>query len=466
MRTEIIPYKQQFYKNGNESGLDLKAICIFSALGFFLGRDTYYKNLEALQPASDYNIDETGNIISAEEYWKWHYSPREMNLKQATEEFADLFEKLIHENLKDKKVIMPLSGGIDSRSQAAAIGNKFDTKSYSYKFEKSFDETKYGRLISEVLGIPYKEYVIPEGYLWDVIDELAEINQCYADFTHPRQMAVIKEVSKFGDVFFLGHWGDVLFDSMGVDEELRFDELVNTVLTKIVKKGGIELAEMLWEHWELEGKFRNYLEDRISELLSEIKIDNANSRIRAFKSMYWAPRWTSANMNVFSNFHPIFLPYYENEMCEFICNIPEDLLAGRKIQIEYIKMKNPELAKIPWQSYEPLNLYNYKNFQNIGNLPGRVVRKVNRIINEDVLKKKKTKSNYEIQFLGKNNDSQLKKRLFENDDLKNIIPEKIVKDIYGKFINEDSKKYSHPVSMLLTISQFSNSLSFKQRESE
>ncbi|MFZ1321213.1 MAG: asparagine synthase-related protein [Ignavibacteria bacterium] len=460
MRTNIIPDKQQFFKNGNESGLDLKAICIFSALGFFLGKDTYYKNLETLQPASDYKIDENENIISAEEYWKWHYSPREINLKQATEEFAHLFEKLIHENLNGKKVILPLSGGIDSRSQAAAIGKEFDTKSYSYKFEKSFDETKYGRQISEVLGFPYKEYVIPEGYLWNVIDELSEINQCYADFTHPRQMAVIKDVSGFGNIFFLGHWGDVLFDSMGVREDMRFDEQVNTVSTKIIKKGGIELAEMIWDHWELEGKFRNYLEDRISGLLNEIKIENANSRIRAFKSMYWAPRWTSANMNVFSNFHPIFLPYYENEMCEFICNIPEELLSERKIQIEYIKMKNPELAKIPWQSYDPLNLYNYKNFSSITKLPGRVIRKVNRILDEDILHKKKVKSNYEIQFLGESNNIQLKQRLFENEDLKNIIPEKIVKEFYGKFINEDSKKYSHPVSMLLTISQFSRSISF------
>lgn len=439
----------------------MRAICIFAALGFFLGKDTYYKNLEALQPATDYEIDENENIVSAEEYWKWHYSPREINLKQATEEFADLFEKLIQENLKGKKVILPLSGGIDSRTQAAAIGEKFETKSYSYKFEKSFDETKYGRLISEILGIPYKEYVIPQGYLWNVIDELSEINQCYADFTHPRQMAVIKDVTSLGNIFFLGHWGDVLFDSMGVGEVMRFDEQVNTVSTKIIKNGGIELAEMLWENWDLGGKFRNYLEDRISGLLGEIKIDNANSRIRAFKSMYWAPRWTSANMNVFSNFHPVFLPYYENEMCEFICNIPEELLAGRKIQIDYIKMKNPDLAKIPWQSYDPLNLYNYKNFSSITKLPGRVVRKVNRIINEDILQKKKVKSNYEIQFLGESNDSQLKRRLFQNKDLNNIIPEKIVKDVYGKFINEDSKKYSHPVSMLLTISQFSRTLSLK-----
>jgi len=459
MRTKIIPDTQKFVKNEKEPGLDHKAICIFAAFGFFLGKDTYYKNLETLQPANDYEISENEIILSSKEYWKWHYSPREINLKQATEEFAHLFEKLTDENLKGKKVILPLSGGIDSRSQAAAIGNNYDAKSYSYKFENSFDETKYGKQISEKIGIPFNEYTIPNGYLWEVIDELSEINQCYADFTHPRQMAVIKDVSEFGNIFFLGHWGDVLFDSIGVSEDMRFDEQVNTILNKFIKNGGIELAEMLWEHWMPGGKFRNYLEDRISELLNEIKIDNANSRIRAFKSTYWAPRWTSANMSVFSNFHPVFLPYYENEMCEFICNIPDALLADRKIQIEYIKIKKPELAKIPWQSYDPLNLYNFKKYSSISNLPGRVTRKINRIIGEDVLKKKKVKSNYEIQFLGENNDRQLRKRLFENKEFYSIIPEKIVKDIYGKFKNEDTKKYSHPLSMLLTISQFTKTLS-------
>jgi len=50
------------------------------------------------------------------------------------------------------------------------------------------------------------------------LNELANINQCQSDFTSPRQMAIADQFSAMGDVFSLGHWGDVLFDSYNCPE--------------------------------------------------------------------------------------------------------------------------------------------------------------------------------------------------------------------------------------------------------
>jgi hypothetical protein len=454
LRTGIIPDKQFFVKTFGESSLNKKAICIFAANGFFLGKDTYFNDLEVLQPSHDYKINDNNFAEEEKEYWKWHYDPKEISLKQATEEFAHLFEKITYENLKGKNVILPLSGGLDSRTQAAAIGKDLNVKSYSYRFENSFDETKYGKEICKVKDIEYKEYIIPNGYLWKVINELSLINKCYADFTHPRQMAVINEIKDSGDIFYLGHWGDVLFDDMGVSDDLSFDEQVEILIKKVVKRGGSELAEALWNYWELDGNFKDHLKEKIAELLSGIKIDNANSRIRAFKSMYWAPRWTSANMNVFSDFRPVYLPYYDNRMCEFICTIPEKLLAKRQIQIEYIKMKDPKLAKIPWQNYDPYNLYNFNNFDSKRNIPRRAFKKGRRLFNEKVLKNKLVTRNWEIQFVGEENDAELRKYLFGNRKFNEFIPEEMAIEFYKKFKSDDPVYFSHPVSMLLTLSLF------------
>jgi hypothetical protein len=180
---------------------------------------------------------------------------------------------------------------------------------YSYGFVDSFGETRYGRRIAEALGWPFQDLQIPRGYLWRVIDELARTNGCYADFTHPRQMAVIDEIAPLGDMFLLGHWGDVLFDNAGLAARTSETELVGIVVSKIVKRGGIALASALWTAWGLSGDFERYLHDRVAELLASIRIDDVNSRFRAFKSMYWAPRWTSANLSVFETKHPIHLPY-------------------------------------------------------------------------------------------------------------------------------------------------------------
>ncbi|MDE6120630.1 MAG: hypothetical protein K2F63_02455, partial [Muribaculaceae bacterium] len=256
-----------------------------------------------------------------------------------------------------------------------------------------------------------------------------------------------------GDVFYLGHWGDVLFDDMGIKDDASFEEQVKMLYKKIVKKGGIELAQSLWRYWELPGTFEEYFHERLRSLLANIDIDNANARIRAFKSLYWAPRWTSVNLSVFARFHPLALPYYDRRMCEFICTVPEKHLAGRQIQIEYIKRKAPELASIAWQTFDPCNLYNYDRYDSMANRIVRVwnggMRKGKELLSGNPC----TLRNWEIQYLGAENDMLLKKSLFRGDG---IAPLEVCEEFYKKFREGNHALkvwYAHSLSMLLVLSK-------------
>nr|WP_321223017.1 asparagine synthase-related protein [uncultured Psychroserpens sp.] len=449
--TDVIPIKQQFV--GEPRELDYKAISIFMATGFFLDTDTYYKGLKTLKPATNYVLDENSTkIVSEKTYFDWHYSPIERPFSQIVTEFANLFETIIKEQTHNKDVILPLSGGLDSRTQAVALYQLgIPVKSYSYAFTGGHDETWYSKQIAKTCGFEFKELKVPNGYLWDVIENLADINQCYSEFTHPRQMAFKDAYANMGDVFSLGHWGDVLFDDMRVSNDLDFDQQVAVILKKIIKKGGLELANKVWGVWELEGDFLNYLQDRIRDLLKSINIpENANAQIRAFKSKYWAPRWTSVNLSVFENVRPITLPYYDKRMCEFICTVPEKYLAGRQIQIAYIKMRMASIAKITWQDNRPFNLYNYHYNKVPWNLPYRIFNKLKRLSSSNDF----IQRNWELQFLGENNDSKLQSYIIDNPQLDKFVPLEVRHFIYSKFKNEDAVYYSHAVSMLLTLSVF------------
>lgn len=434
--------------------LNLESICIFASTGFFLEKDTYWKGQTALQPAIKYELDAADRIISEAPYWGWHYSPRYITLKQATEEFAHLFERITREQLGEQKVILPLSGGLDSRTQAAALRGQKDVSAFSYEFPGGIPETSYGRAIARAMGFDFKAFAVPPGYLWDNIDHLANLNGCYAEFTHPRQMAFIDAYPLMGDVFFLGHGGDLFFDDMGVPDGLPFDKQLEVILKKIIKKGGMELGNALWLAWGLKGHFKDHLRSRIEVLLHSIDIDNANARIRAFKSLYWVPRWTNVNLQVFSSVRPIALPYYHDDICRFICTIPERYLAGRQIQIEYLKMVAPELARIPWQAQRPFNLYNYQWNKTPWNLPYRVADKATRTL-RNLSGKPFVQRNWELQFLGDENDRHLRKYLFHNEVFRDLVPTELVADFYKKFNEADPVYYSHPISMLLTLSVFS-----------
>jgi hypothetical protein len=448
--TPIIPTKQVF--TGYKDELDFKAICIFSAIGFFLDDDTYYKGLKTLRPASIYTKDSYGNYHFKESYFKWTYNPVDRSLKDFTDEFAELFEILLKKNVGGKKVILPLSGGLDSRTLACGLSNiGADVNSYSYMFLNGHDEVSYSRKIAEVCKFPFNEYIIPSGYLWSRINDISRLNECYADFTHPRQLAWIDRHAELGEQFVLGHWGDVLFDNMGVSDNLSIDERVQFLKRSIIKKGGLELASALWNNWSLDGKFEDYLDNRLANLLKSINIGNsANAQLRAFKSLYWASRWTSVNLSVFSSVRPIYLPYYENAMCQFVCSVPEKFLADRQIQIEYLKSRGKKLAKIEWQSHRPFNLYTYKYNRFPFNTPFRV----SNVIKGRLSSKRIIQRNWELQFVGDENDRNLRDWLFNNEVMSQYISPDLVKNFYQRFSNGEDVKYSHAVSTLLTISAF------------
>ncbi len=443
----IIP--TTLFKGEHSPELDLEAIAFFASAGFFPENDTYWKDAK------------WQDLDFSQQPWK--YEPRDLSLQEAVDEFAELFHQIVDEQTKEGKAILALSGGLDSRTLAVAmqaIGHEPHT--YSYRFEGSFEETRYGREIARALNWQFDELVIPPGYLWKQIEEAGQINACYAEFTHARQVAVAEQLATIGDVWLLGHWGDVLFDDMGISSNLPFKEQVKVLYKKVLKKGGKELAIDLWNAWGLPGDFEMSLQARLTNMHERIDIQDANARVRAFKSLYWATRWTSTNLNYFSHYKPIALPYYDDRMCKFAMTIPEKYLAGRQIQIEYIKKYSPQLAKIAWQAKAPYDLYNYKKHLTPSHLPYRIANKAKWVAKEKLLGQKLIQRNWEIQFLGEENDSQLRQWLFENEAFARLVPVGITRKYYDLFKSGDQVYWSHAVSMLLTLSVFTKQNNFQK----
>jgi hypothetical protein len=456
--TSIIPSRVQYLTIPGDAKLDFEAICCFAATGFFLNDETFFVSKKALKPATTYQFDNGGNVISEQKFFSWQYNPRDISFKQALSEFTDLFENIVNGQTSGQSVILPISGGLDSRTLAVALKKSKQVFSYSYQFKGGVHENRIGRAVAKECGFPFESYEIEPGYLWNDIERIAQLNGCYADFINPRQVAVVKLLKDRGNLFLLGHWGDVLFDSMGVSSKLSSDQLVEVVKKKLIKQGGQHLASALWKAWGLKGSFDEYFHAKISSLLAQIPIDDANAKIRAFKSMHWAPRWTSTNLVFFQDIHPIAVPYYHDEMCRWICTVPEQYLAGRQLQIEYIKLRSEAVASVPWQSYYPCNLYNYKEFDSFKFVPYRAWNKGLRFVLSKLAHREVVTRNWEIQFLGKLNDNHLKEYIFDKQFNK-FIPAFIAREVYDKFQKENLQN-AHPLSMLLTLALF-NKVHFK-----
>lgn len=454
IETPIVPLRQSFYRTDASERLDWEALCGFVSVGFFMEDDTYFENWKVLKPGSRYVFDGTGNKVKETRQFRWYYEPRNISFDQVVDEFTDLFESIVDKQCNNKKIILPISGGLDSRCLAAAVKDK-NVFGYSYSYQHGADdENKYASAVARVMAYNYQPFMIPQGYLWSRIEKLAEINQCYAEFTNPRQMSIYNQVKDFGDIFLLGHCGDLFFDGMGVNDALPQDQLKDLIVKKHLKPGGVELAERLWAAFSLPGNYSDYIRDRLHSTLSEVNIpQNANSTLRAHKTEYYIHRWSIINLSVFADQREISLPFTDDRMCKFICSIPEEYLNGRQIEIAYLKRKSKALAKIPWQKYDPCNLYTYKDFYSWKYLPLRAFRKMRRKFNA-WSGQPLFNSNWQLQFLGPENNRNLKRWLLEEPYLANIIPADIVKHFYDSF-QVNPKVYYHPVTMLLTLALFS-----------
>ncbi len=432
--------------------IDYQAICVFLATGFFFDDDTYYKDECCLLPARDYQLDAKGFLKSSKVNFEWHYTPRNISFDSVLEEYKALLQTIVKEQIGNQNVILPLSGGLDSRSQALVLKNlENPVQAYSYYFKGGYPEHKISEQIAHECGFSFKNFQIENGYLWNCIDELAHINKCYSEFTHPRQMAVLPELKKMNGVFSLGHWGDVLFDR-GVPEGTKENDIIPLLFKKMIRPDGFKLAEQLWGHWELNGNFRDYLISRIETSLSKIKIENLSAKVRAFKTSQWAHRWTTSNLSVFEAAHPITLPYYDDRMCQFICTVPEAYLADRKLQIAHLK-QDKGLSNITWHAQKPFNINNYHFNRSPFNLPYRVYSKLKRTAN-GLVGNPYVQRNFELQFLGEQNDKELQKRIFDKT-FNQFIPKKIVEQCYSNFKGADYVNNAHALSMLLTLSLWS-----------
>jgi asparagine synthetase B (glutamine-hydrolysing) len=443
---EIIPKNQ--YKFGIKQGLDLESICVFVALGYFFGDNTYFKGFKSLLPGRIYKID-CETIIGSEEYFKWSYEPNYRAFEDIYEEFVSLFEESIRTMSGD--LTIPISGGLDSRTLVVAANKlRKNIRGYSYHFENGWNESKYGEKMSKYLGFPFKMFELKNGMLWDYIDDLALRNGCYSEFTHPRQYAFYQELKEFcnGSTLLLGHGGDLFFDGQNIPEKLSLIGQEKLLFQKMVKPSGFELASELWKHWGLNGDFRKFLSDQINRGYHEIDIQNNNAHFRAFKNRFYVPRWTGVNLDIFKDFGNVALPYFTDEMCRFICKVPENILFGRKLQIEYIKRNNSFLAAMEWESNKPFNLYNSKFNRFPFNMPYRIIQRLRR----PIIQNNYIQSNWQLQFLGDVNKQKLNMRLLS---LNNLVDEQLIKYFIDNF-EKYPKKYFHAITMLLTLAEFNN----------
>src|SRR5258707_883392 len=100
------------------------------------------------------------------------------------------------EQLREGKIAVPISGGLDSRCTVAAVNglNEHDSLwSYSYGYSEDSTETHISREVARARRLPFTAFTV-KPYLFDRLQRVLGAVEGFQDVTQCRQAAVLEEL--------------------------------------------------------------------------------------------------------------------------------------------------------------------------------------------------------------------------------------------------------------------------------
>lgn len=203
--------------------MDQNSIDEFKAAGFVTGSKTLLKGVYQIEAGQTLLINK--KCTQRESYWTYKCKPlRSDNISDLKEELKGIYSRIAHriaEVAKGKTLLIPLSGGYDSRLVACLvkdIGYK-NVICFTYGRESCF-EAKRSKRVAKELGlewffVPYNDKIIARYFshlkLWD---EYTQFASNYSSIPHIQDFIAIAELKAqkavpSDSILLPGHSGDI-----------------------------------------------------------------------------------------------------------------------------------------------------------------------------------------------------------------------------------------------------------------
>lgn len=148
----ISPSALRLAREGFARGLDYDALSVFLRRSWFLGDDTPFKGIKRLAPGTSWNWPARPQVRS---YCGWT-SATSMSREEAKAEYGRLFRCAIEDIVEDGDVIVPLSGGRDSRHILLELNRIGRAPSLAFTVERLSNDAQIAREVAAALGVPHR----------------------------------------------------------------------------------------------------------------------------------------------------------------------------------------------------------------------------------------------------------------------------------------------------------------------
>lgn len=350
---------------------EIDDICASELLvtGYVSGNETIYKNLHQIQPGEIVEAKNTlGDTIKLECYRYYRYSYKEF-LNTGEEELEDRLNKIIHNvferfanSLRNKTIVIPLSGGLDSRLIAAMFKRFGIENLFCFSYGKIGNkESEVSKAVANILGYKWLfcEYNYSLWYKWFREEKIQEfIKRCGngASVFHIQDLPAIREILKeigFNNIVVIpGHSGDFITGSFVKKGIFN----VNEALYELVLEYILSRSYNLWNWEKSYPQIKDLFIERIQKSLLKHTIKNEIDANEVFENWVFenkVAKYVINSVRVYEFFNcEWMLPWWDYEFMDFLLSINIDMRYSRKlfrnILVKKIYIDDlAELTKIP-----------------------------------------------------------------------------------------------------------------------
>lgn len=357
-------YRDMLTKN---LSFDQTAIAEYLLLGYTTGNYTLYENIKQLKPGEFLHYDLTNKKIQISRYYEYlHNNINFYSEKEFVNKLKNVHEKVFKrfvDSLEGRPVIVPLSGGYDSRLIVEML--------YKYNYEnvicvtwgKSNDwQVKIAKDVASKLdfkwiNINHKGGDWNNWFLSGEYEKLNVVSGCISSIPYLQENVSISYLEKKYDIpkdsiFVSGNSGDFI-QGEHIPEDLISEELFNSKkVVDIIYQSHFRLFKLK------DISISTSVKERIIEVIG--KDDNFTSEQAANIFEYW--EWQERQSKFVTNSVKAFevkgyewrLPLWDNEIMDFWSTVPLKYRYKRNLFYKYancymeknVLPANPRINKI------------------------------------------------------------------------------------------------------------------------
>ncbi len=346
------------------------AILDFFLFGYVLGNKTFFNQINQLPYASILEFSREG--LKLKKYWDYEYLEEyKSKSKEVLHKLTHLWEKAVERRIKrNNKIIIPLSGGLDSRAilaTALRFTSKDNIVTFTFGEKGSFD-FEIGKMVAKKLGVKNISLGVEKGNYEEQYDCSMDDVEGMIDLTPYFSIHQYAKMKDFGDVMFSGTKIDVLL-GRHILSDIFSDDLLNKKISS--KEEFIEVKELIFKHQklndekevqklfhpdflgniDLKSSFDNSFKD-LNDIISNKNFPNYFALWdyvhRWIKYIYFA---VFRNRGLFN-----YITMLDTDLVDFTLKLAPKLRLNEDLYIKMLLTTYPEIYKLPVKNNFGLNL--------------------------------------------------------------------------------------------------------------